>query len=615
MAMSTELGRSFVLHLLHGEGASVERIHLDNYSQRLESPAAPVRITENYKLIVELSACEEENGVVLQWDQLISQEETESEQTIVLSTASNRHILARGQEEYPWRCGLYQYRILFKGTTYYGTFEVVPRAFTGSQLKSIHDTLNQTLEGLVEDELVLKRAVSDSESLEHLASWRYFTWYKQVESQLLHAVRAIERNHDSELKLTYSVEATERRQTLKSVRWSVAGNGTRYAGTKTLNRRMELHSDSEPNRLIKYWLRSFHEIMEQVLSSLKIDFAELASLYDQLADGIEYDELKHQEMSRLKAVDKVYLDQSYNSIHGRKKNLIKMKRQMVALQRFEQQCRTDQSLLRKTLYSPFWHSVSDCVPQRMSIGKHHAYKVVFGIWKGAALWHGSGRSKWEDKFVPIVKPTALLYEYYVLFTAIKCLRMLGYWPNDHTIAEQLRASFHLGKLQEGTRVSLQQGSWLIELTYDEEIDNHEQAALEKQTGFFSTEPNRRPDIRIDLYETAHSGEKRYLSSLILEVKYRPMWNIYSTRGVTSTMLQMSRYFMIRHVHSDNGSRMYARTPVHNVVCVYPGHESNGLVLEAGCGSFLQLYPGDDGNAVGMDSLMDLLGQWIGSGRK
>ncbi|SDT09791.1 hypothetical protein SAMN05444162_3077 [Paenibacillaceae bacterium GAS479] len=613
MAMPTDSGQPFVLYLLHGEGASAERILLNTYSERLE-PAAPVRITENFQLIVELSACEEETGVVLLWDQLIDRDETESEQPIVLSITNNRHILARGKEEYPWRCGIYQYRIIHKGFTYYGTFEVVPRNFTGDQLRSIHDTLNQTLEGLVEDILILKRAVADSEGLEHFAAWRYFTWYKQVEGRLFQAVKAIEHNHDSDLKLTYAVEATERRQTLKSVRWSVAGNGIRYAGTKTLNRRMELHSDSEPNRLIKYWLRCILETMGRALSRMQLDYEELALQYDRMASGIEYDEGKHQEISQLKAVAKVYLDQSYNSIYGRKKSLIKMREQLVALQRFEQQCQRDQSLLRKTLHSPFWQDVSDHVPRRMTIGRHHAYEVVFEIWKRAASWQGSGRGKLKDKFVPVVKPTALLYEYYVLFTAIECLRRLGYESNDHTIAEQLQINFHLGNLQEGTKVSLQQDGRLIELTYDEEIDNHERAALEKQTGFFSTEPNRRPDIRIDLYEVARTGEKLYLSSFILEVKYRPIWNIYSDKGYTATMLQMSRYFMIRHVHSCNGTRTYARTPVHNVICVYPGHESSEPILETGCGSFLQLYPGDDGYAMGADLLMDVLDQWIGSFR-
>lgn len=612
MAIPTDSSRPFELSLWHGEGASAKRTLLDNYSQS-QGPAAPVQITENLHLVIELTACEEETDVIVIWDQLVDRDETDAEQSIELSLTRSRHVLAQGQEEYPWRCGLYQYRIVYKGITYYGLFEVVSRSLTRQQLGSIHDTLNQTLEGLVEDALKWKRTTSDSESLEQFASWRFFNWYKGAESKLLQAVKAIELNHDSELKSTYVVEAAERRQTLKSVRWSTAGNGMRYGGTKTLNRRMELHPDSESNRLIKHWLRAILETMTQGIDRLQLEYEKLARQYERMGEGIEYEERKHQEMSKQKTVAKDYLDQSYNSIYGRKQSLTKMNRQLLALQAFERQCRLAQSLLRKTVYSPFWKSVSDQVPKRMVIGKHHAYDTVFEVWKGSALWNGSGRERSEDRLAPVVKPTSVLYEYYVLFTAIECLRRLGFEPNDDTIAEQLRRSFYVGGLQEGTRVSLQKDGRLIELIYDGQIDNHENAALEKQSGFFSTELNRRPDIRMDQYEVVNSGEIRYISSFILEVKYRPIWNIYSGQGYTDTMLQMSRYFMIRHVQSNDGILTYARTPVQNVVCVYPGHESYEPLMESGCGSFLQLYPGESGVAVGSDSLMYTLNQWIESG--
>lgn len=61
--------------------------------------------------------------------------------------------------------------------------------------------------------------------------------------QLHQAMKAIEVNHEAVLKQSYIVELVERKQTLKSVRWGAAGNGAKYAGVKTLNKRMELHGD------------------------------------------------------------------------------------------------------------------------------------------------------------------------------------------------------------------------------------------------------------------------------------------------------------------------------------------------------------------------------------
>ncbi|TXK82573.1 hypothetical protein [Paenibacillus sp. N3.4] len=609
MVMPTDL--PFLLTLWEGEGSSVRRIPLDNLTMQ-PTHVSPVQMTENLQLSVEFTVCEEEAEVIFLWDHLIDRNETATEQPIILSSDYKKHVLTRGFEEYPWRCGLYQYRVIYQGITYYGTFEIVPRNVTEEQMESIHFTLNQTLEGLVQDYLKMKRAVADPGELEQYASWRYFTWYKGVEKQLLQAMKAIELNYEVELKQSYVIESIERRQTLKSVRWSAWGNGARYEGVKTLNRRMELHADSEANRLIKHWVRSLLDTMGRIIVTLQTDYDILSLQYDRLESKIELEEMNIQELRQRKVVSRDHLDQTSKMIYGNKQNLIKIAKQLTELQKFEQQCQTNQGTLRKTIHSIFWRDVQDQAPRRLLLGQHHAYSVIYEIWKGSTSWNKVNRNEPKDLLVPVIKPTSLLYEYYVLFKTIESFRCLGYEPHQDTITEQLQKSFYLGGLQEGTTVRLKKDSSIIVITYDQQVEHVEQIALENQTHFFSPEANRRPDIRIDLYtEPSESSASEFLSSFILEVKYRPIWNIYSDIGYTEAMLQMSKYFMFRYVRLEKGIKKYERTPVHNVICIYPGDEQREPLVETGCGSFLQLYPGKQGDTVGLDLLVYTFQNWLG----
>jgi len=57
------------------------------------------------------------------------------------------------------------------------------------------------------------------------------------------------------------------------------------------------------------------------------------------------------------------------------------------------------------------------------------------------------------------------------------------------------------------------------------------------------------------------------------------------------------------------TRRYKRNAVHDVVCVYPGDPVQASIRETGSGYFLQLFPDEEGNIVGLKELMELLKDW------
>jgi hypothetical protein len=600
----------FQLRLLEGEGSHARLIPLTGLTANPAANPAPVKITENMPLTLELaSAGEAGEPVIVVWDELLSLEEGEEEQPLCLTPEEPEQPLFRANEEYPWRCGLYRFQVRHAGITYYGAYEIVPRNFSEGQLRQVHDTINRYLEGLVADYFAFKSGGDADAGLDEVPQWQYFLWYKKREQQLLTAVRYIETITDLDLKEAYAAEYTPKRQTAKSIRWSATGKGSRYQGVKALNRRMALHPDSPANRLVKYWIGSMLRQMRLAMASLNAVYDGYASEYDRLIDEIEEIQKKKDDLQQIRVVSRADRENMNSTLLIKKAALEKTTRRLKSLQSLEQEYRYCQSTLRRLLLSDFWREVKDAVPAKMVIGRHQAYRQVYELWQESIDWDSGRNDGRRTRVTPAAKPTALLYEYYVLFTAIDAFRQLGFRHETDSLTEQLELSFSADGLQEGASVRLRKGDCLIEITYDQLVESHEQLALERNMNFFSNEAKRKPDVRIDCY-IAEGERERFRSTMILEVKYRPFWNIYSELGNTETMVQMSKYDAIKYVTMVNGRKQYNRHPVYQVICCYPGDPRQDILLETGSGMFLQLYPTELGETVGLEQLKDQIRQWL-----
>ncbi|GAA3326835.1 hypothetical protein GCM10020331_064360 [Ectobacillus funiculus] len=171
------------------------------------------------------------------------------------------------------------------------------------------------------------------------------------------------------------------------------------------------------------------------------------------------------------------------------------------------------------------------------------------------------------------KPTFLIYEYYSYFAVISILEEIGFRPIA-PVREQIQSYFfYLDGLQDGTTVVLERGDAALHIVFfNELIETHPIVALSKGSHFYNGEDTKKPDIRIDYYRTDH-GIKRYQSSVIVEVKYSPMYNIFfQPVGNTKATEQMYKYWSIKYVEEQNGKRIFQRRAIYEVVCVYPGSQ-------------------------------------------
>ncbi|CKI41474.1 Uncharacterised protein [Streptococcus pneumoniae] len=86
----------------------------------------------------------------------------------------------------------------------------------------------------------------------------------------------------------------------------------------------------------------------------------------------------------------------------------------------------------------------------------------------------------------------------------------------------------------------------MHVAFNDLIETHPLIALSKGSNFYNGEDTKKPDIRLDCY-VKEDGKYVYKSSIIIEVKYSPMYNIFQHVGNTKATEQMYKYWSIKYV--------------------------------------------------------------------
>jgi hypothetical protein len=263
-----------------------------------------------------------------------------------------------------------------------------------------------------------------------------------------------------------------------------------------------------------------------------------------------------------------------------KKISVKMKEYNVLYSIIEELVAYISALLR----SPFWNGIASTASFPASV-KHTHRKLIQII---ETSHHKTAIHSKEPQFLFVYKPTFLIYEYYVYFALLEILQEIGFTARIPVI-EQIQSFFYLDGLQDGTTVILEKENIRLQIVFNELIETHPLIALSKGSHLYNGEDSKKPDIRIDYYRL-ENGEAFYQSSIIVEVKYSPMYNIFQAIGNTKATEQMYKYWSIKYVFEQDGKRIFHRRAIYEVICVYPGSQVHAKKIESGCGIFLQFYP-------------------------
>ncbi|PGB04194.1 hypothetical protein [Bacillus toyonensis] len=505
---------------------------------------------------------------------------------------------------YPWRCGLYHFEVRIEDTTYYGAFQIVPKNFFDDQFEMIQNYVKSILNELILDRGYYKKtfsALSDIEDSSYLVLLRKLP-------QKMKKIKQVFKKIESSSKFIheYKWEVKERKATRKGTIMA-----ERKSYTKYYNRKFIEQKNSRENAFLKFKAMQFYHYLLEAESFLRQTIEILERENKKKLEEFQAVKTIMQTIERNGSVTDRE-KQKYKNIHLLKE--ADLRKSSVKIQEYKilaHIVRESVQYFKTLIYSPFWREVSET-------GNMNSYDLP--IPHQQLLQHLNLLPQYTDQspsLLFVYKPTFLVYEYYAFFIVISMLEQIGFKARN-PIREQIQEHFYVEGLQDGTTVVLHQDDMKVHVAFNDLIETHPLIALSKGSNFYNGEDTKKPDIRLDCY-VKEEGKYVYKSSIIIEVKYSPMYNIFQHVGNTKATEQMYKYWSIKYVEEQNGKRVFHRRAIYEVICVYPGSHMHSKKIESGCGVFLQLYPyktkqGEE-KLAGKHGMVQIFEKWLKNNKK
>lgn len=500
---------------------------------------------------------------------------------------------------YPWRCGLYHFEVRVDDHIYYGAFRITPKNFFDDQLETIQNYVKSIVNEMILDRGYYKKTFHELTDIEDHSYIQFLRSLPAKMKKMKQLYYEIEKK--TKQGRIYEWQMREKKPTYRSVLM-----GVKRQSNKHYNRQfVELPSCKE-NGYIKHRTKQFYNMLQQIECFLRETIEKIDNSYttrkeerkavqtiiqtiEKNGSVTDRDKQKYRNISLLKDTDV-------------RKMSMKLQEYKVLYSILEHALRYYMQLLSR----PFWREVEDNIlAPTYSLPPSYTQLLQY-------LDTSQKRNTKDPTFLFVYKPTFLIYEYYTYFIIISLLQQLGF--RDYTpLHKQIQSYFYVDGLQDGTTVMLEGHGIELRISFNDLIETHPLIALSKGSNFYNGEDTKKPDIRIDWYKVGDKG-KEYQSSIIIEVKYSPMYNIFQAVGNTKATEQMYKYWAIKYVEEQEGKQLFKRRSIYEVICVYPGSHMHRKKIESGCGVFIQLYPhktkAGEEKLIGQNELLYIFKEWL-----
>lgn len=504
---------------------------------------------------------------------------------------------------YPWRCGLYHFEVRIEDKTYYGAFQVVPKNFFDDQFEMIQDYVKSILNELILDRGYYKKtfsALSDIEDSSYLVLLRKLP---QKMKRIKQIFKKVESN--AEFVHEYEWETKERKTTRKT---AIMTERKLYA--KYYNRKFKEKKNSIENAFLKFKTMQFYYYLLEAESFVRKTIEILEGEKKKKSDEFQAVKTIMKTIERNGSVTDRE-KQKYRNLHLLKE--ADLRKSSVKIQEYKILAHIvyeSVQYFRNLLYSPFWREVSETATINSNTLSIPYQQLIYHL--ELLPQH----TEQPPSLLFVYKPTFLVYEYYAFFIVISILEQIGF-EDKNPIRKQIQEHFYLDGLQDGTTVILHRDDIKVHVAFNDLIETHPLIALSKGSNFYNGEDTKKPDIRLDCY-VKEEEKYVYKSTIIIEVKYSPMYNIFQPVGNTKATEQMYKYWSIKYVEEQNGKRIFKRRAIYEVICVYPGSHMHSKKIESGCGVFLQLYPyktkqGEE-KLAGKHGMIQIFEKWLKSNK-
>lgn len=473
------------------------------------------------------------------------------------------------KQQFPWTPGLLIYSVMIANENYYGLIRIEPKNISDSEFSIMHQYLEEKLQGITRNYTSERKQWYESPVQDlRKTDTQMVDWFLSRSKQLINALQLIERNHISTYKNIYVMENTPKHTDIRSIRLRNSPKGAKFGGTKFFNRKKIPSFDSPENGYVKYCSLELLREMKQEVQKLKTIICEKIVPFEQQQLKRSYP-LPYQSFQR--------------GIEQNEQNNISFERKIQSRELLEKVRQTEFALnyLSQLMHNPFWVQIKAAALKRSGTIADRNYVLFNRYLRQFHELQKINRQKQAEKNEDhILHPTSKLYEYYTFFKLIDIFELLDFRITDlESVSNDAIHPF--------SNVVFIRDNLKIVVTYDEEVKYGAQEAIQTGNYFFSRSSKRRPDIRVDLYQYDQTSDAHlYQSSVILEIKYRPLNNFYSETSFTPEMEQLNQYHMIKYYCP---VRKEYFNEVKDVICVHPNIQDNDL-FHTEVGIFVTLRP-------------------------
>ncbi|MGE6202973.1 nuclease domain-containing protein [Guptibacillus hwajinpoensis] len=536
-----------------------------------------------------------------------SDEQVVLKHSLKLGDADKEWVYQGGNdEEFPWRMGVYFLEVYYKGERYLGGINVLPHHLNERQVKEIHDYLNEQVQDIIYDFVYSNKTFSKNDETVLPKYWYYDYARKiaEVYEEFMYCMTAIEKNPKERMESMYKPSVRSGKIDQKSIRWSLSNKGLEknagiHQNNFQLNKKKMTNYDSKENRWIKNILLIWKRDILNVASYIKRDLNNYSNKLKKQKE--EYDRI-YQE--------KEFLMSKRDPGEYTKRNV---KSQMLMIEKDMNNTRTKVSILKgkldilskmesKLIYfmkNTFLENVERGM-RKPFLKKNQYYRVDSIFEELKRIRENKGEN---NQLTPILKPTWQIYEYFCLFKVVKILRDSGYSLIEGIDEDVLNLYFE-DKIQEGTKFVLESENKVVHIWYDHYHAHTEQEALDKGELFYTPNPKKKPDLKIDFFTKTHNGQL-FDTSVVMDAKFSQLKTIYNHQYRNRTTEQLLGYYSYFCVLPEAGHRPC----VDRVVCLYAGEGIRDVQKRYENIIYLRLHPllDDTGTyVVGEEELRNIL---------
>jgi hypothetical protein len=512
------------------EEYTCENEEINHFSiNKSESITAGIRLKEYMNFKVEFSSNLEKEAAKV----IINKSRDDKEQIILYP--GEEEILAN--DEFKWVPDEYLITVQIKDRKYYSSIIVDPKNMNEKQLVRMRKEINNLVKGVIynlnsskKDSLLLLQQsdlLKSEISLLDLLEDNFRILSNTLNDILKNPIKSLEKN--------YEIRHDSFKLDKKAVKWlgcnkSNSVNNSVDRPQALYQKKMKYVLNNDENK----WLIKIIDHIRRKLRNIENKLKNECQIQNEIAYNekneissikVKLDEMEQNRNSYLfkdeirKCKEKIYGKKSnlngYNSYIELLNNyLIKTKKLMNQIAViYDDQVYLHNSDFRK-VKKPTKKLLKDI-----------RYKYLYDFYQ--KLMQNKSKSSFQEKDYEY-KETEKLYEYYILINIIKVMNDFEFkWSDDDSLQKRIRKNSAFN-ISSGEILNFHSNKRIIEVHYDEELDNITKSNSDNEIAFISDGKNLRPDFRIDIYDK----KMNHIRSFIIEVKYRSFDKLYSE--VTNT---------------------------------------------------------------------------------